>query len=118
LNVNMGVLTDVFKPGGPCLTPVGPEQELLLSKGNVGILLGPDGRASRKASLTWSDTPLGLAFSRPYAVALLPNYVEIRSVNRLSSNGLAQVEFLLSLGTCRFVITLLQKSCVEWLSVR
>lgn len=93
VNTSTGAVSELFKANGePCITQLDPAStELLLAKGNVGIFLGPDGRISRKASLTWSDAPLGLAFSQPYAVALLPNYIEIRSVQRMSANGLAQV---------------------------
>ena len=95
MNANTGAITELFKPGGPCITSLGPSSELLLAKGNVGIFLGSDGRISRKASLTWSDAPVATTHSHPYAVALLPNYVEIRSVQRVSANGLAQVDQLL-----------------------
>ena len=41
--------------------------------------------------LTWSDAPLAAAYSHPYVVALLPGHVEIRSVQDLTQEGLAQV---------------------------
>ena len=91
LNANTGTYTELFKPGGPCIAPLASGTELLVCKGNVGLVVGPDGRASRRAGLTWSDQSTALAMSHPYAVALLPNYVEIRSVHRVSANGLAQV---------------------------
>ena len=91
LNANTGTFTELFKPGGPCIAPMRGENELLVCKGNVGLILGQDGRVSRRGSLTWSDLPLTLTASHPYAIALLPNYVEIRSVHRISANGLAQV---------------------------
>ena len=91
LNANTGIFTELFKPGGPCIAPLRGDNELLICKGNVGLILGQDGRVSRRGSLTWSDLPLTLTASHPYAIALLPNYVEIRSVHRISANGLAQV---------------------------
>lgn len=91
LNANTGVTIELFKPGGPCIAPLNSSNELLICKEKVGLILGQDGRASRRAGLTFSDQPGALVVSHPYAVALLPNYVEIRSVHRVSANGLAQV---------------------------
>ncbi|KAK9829459.1 hypothetical protein WJX72_005979 [[Myrmecia] bisecta] len=89
-----GALTDLFstgnKPGAPCMVPVS-KTELLLAKDNVGIFIGPDGKPSRKVGLTWSDCPVALAYSRPYVIALLPNYIEVRSAERVSQHGMAQV---------------------------
>lgn len=118
-----GGVSELFKQTGePCIAVLHSSGELLLSKGNVGIFLGQDGRISRKSSLTWSDSPIAVAFSHPYAVALLPNYIEIRSVQRVSANGLAQVRS--SLGNCNFQLHLSASSqqsmshCYQQVSVR
>lgn len=99
LNANTGAITELFKPGGLCITPLGPGGDVLVSKGNVGITVGQDGRVSRRAGLTWSDQPVAVSYSHPYAIALLPNYVEIRLVHRVSNNGLAQVRVIHYLST-------------------
>lgn len=82
LNASTGALNELFpggKPGNPCITRLAAG-ELLLARDNVGIFLGPDAKVSRKLGLTWSDSPSAIAFSAPYAIALLPNYVECRLV--------------------------------------
>lgn len=82
LNASTGALNELFpggKPGNPCITRLAAG-ELLLARDNVGIFLGPDAKVSRKLGLTWSDSPCAIAFSAPYAIALLPNYVECRRV--------------------------------------
>ena len=53
VHVNTGALTELFscgKAGTPVIVPLS-SGELLLSKDNVGIFIGPDGKPSRKARL-------------------------------------------------------------------
>ena len=38
---------------------------------------GPDGKLSKRESITWSDSPVQLGCCAPYAVALLPKYIEV-----------------------------------------
>ena len=50
VHVNTGALTELFscgKTGMPVIVPLS-SGELLLSKENVGIFIGPDGKPSRK----------------------------------------------------------------------
>jgi len=50
VHVNTGALTELFscgKSGTPVIVPLS-SKELLLSKENVGIFIGPDGKPSRK----------------------------------------------------------------------
>ena len=50
VHVNTGALTELFacgKSGTPVIVPL-PSGELLLSKENVGIFIGADGKPSRK----------------------------------------------------------------------
>ena len=53
VHVNTGALTELFacgKAGTPVIVPLS-SGELLLSKENVGIFIGPDGKPSRKVRL-------------------------------------------------------------------
>lgn len=54
VNVNTGAQTELFscgKAGTPVIVPLS-SGELLLSKENVGIFIGADGKPSRKVCLT------------------------------------------------------------------
>ena len=62
VHVNTGALTELFscgKSGTPVIVPLS-SGELLLSKENVGIFIGADGKPSRKVHCTYILTP-GLA---------------------------------------------------------
>eukprot|EP00899_Mesostigma_viride_P000549 jgi/Mesvir1/10495/Mv15048-RA.1 len=77
-----GAITELFatgRSGAPLILKLS-EGELLLGKGNSGIFTGVDGKPTRKSSLRWSDTPLAVLACPPYALALLPRFVEIRLV--------------------------------------
>ncbi len=59
VHVNTGALTELFscgKSGTPVIVPLS-SGELLLSKENVGIFIGADGKPSRKVSYTYTVTP-------------------------------------------------------------
>ena len=43
VNANTGSITELFKPGARCMTPVG-NGELLLAKANAGIFVGSEGK--------------------------------------------------------------------------
>lgn len=56
----------------------------------VQLYAGTNGKLSKRPGITWSDGPVAVTFSRPYAVAVLPGYIEasclqsgpcLRSVN-------------------------------------
>jgi hypothetical protein len=88
-----GALAELFttgRPGAPVIAPLGGG-ELLLLKDSVGLAVGADGRPARRPPLNWSDTPAAVAVSAPYALALLPGFVEVRGVARAAAGGPAQV---------------------------
>lgn len=37
---------------------------------------GGNGKLSKRAGIPWSDTPVAVTYSRPYAVAVLPGHIE------------------------------------------
>ena len=45
----------------------------------------------RQVGLMFSEAPVAAAYSHPYVVALLPGHIEVRSVQDLSQQALAQV---------------------------
>ena len=92
MDTGTGALAELFttgKPGAPLVTPLGGG-ELLLLKDSVGIALGPDARPARRPPLNWSDAPAAVAVSAPYALGLLPGFVEVRGASRAAAGGPAQ----------------------------
>lgn len=97
MDTGTGALTELFttgKPGAPLVTPLGGG-ELLLLKDSVGIALGADGRPARRPPLNWADAPAGVAVSAPYALGLLPGFVEVRGATRAAAGGPAQARTLM-----------------------
>ncbi|KAA6422986.1 MAG: vam6 Vps39 isoform X1 [Trebouxia sp. A1-2] len=70
-----------------CITEVS-RTELLVNLHTSSLFLGGNAKLSERPSITWSDHPVAVAYSRPYAVAMLP--VQVRSAHRLSDHGLTQ----------------------------
>lgn len=97
MDTGTGALAELFttgKPGAPLVTPLGGGEVLLL-KDSVGIALGADGRPARRPPLNWSEAPAGVAVSAPYALGLLPGFVEVRGASRTAASGPAQVRTLM-----------------------
>ena len=42
----------------------------------VQLYAGANGKLSKRPGITWSDSPVAVAFSKPYAVAVLPGHIE------------------------------------------
>jgi hypothetical protein len=63
----------------------------LVTKDSVSYFLGPDGKPSRKTTLTWSQPPNALVAGRLYVAALLPGGVEVKSISRVGASAAAQV---------------------------
>lgn len=38
---------------------------------------GGSGKLSKRPGITWSDTPVAVTYSKPYAVAVLPGHIEV-----------------------------------------
>ena len=93
LNVDQGTVTDLLKSSAICMTKLTPSDELIVAKGNVGSFLLASGRVSRRM-LLWSDTPVAMAYSQPYAIAFFSGYIEVRPAHHDSANALAQVQNL------------------------
>ncbi|CAI2165267.1 3075_t:CDS:10 [Funneliformis geosporum] len=63
----------------PLLTRL-PNNEILLVKDNESIIVGLDGKPTRKAEIDWSGTPEEIGYSHPYLIAILPKNVEVRNI--------------------------------------
>ena len=50
---------------------------MLLTKDNLGMFVGHDGKVTRQHGMTWSEVPHAVSCSYPYAMGLLPAYIEV-----------------------------------------
>ncbi|KAG6600618.1 Vam6/Vps39-like protein [Cucurbita argyrosperma subsp. argyrosperma] len=82
LNATSGTLTDVFPSGrlAPPLVVSLPSGELLLGKDNIGVFVDQNGKLLQEGRICWSEAPSVVVIQNPYAVALLPRYIEVRSL--------------------------------------
>lgn len=47
---------------------------------------GGNGKLSKRPGITWSDAPVAVTFSKPYAVAVLPGHIEASSLLSITQN--------------------------------
>ncbi|KAG2376099.1 uncharacterized protein HKW66_Vig0157470 [Vigna angularis] len=82
LNASNGTLSEVFTSGrlAPPLVVSLPTGELLLGKENIGVFVDQNGKLLPEGRICWSEAPLEVVIQKPYAIALLPRFVEIRSL--------------------------------------
>ncbi|CAN6680331.1 unnamed protein product [Malus baccata var. baccata] len=81
LNSTNGAMSEVFPSGriAPPLVVSFPSGELLLGKDNIGVFVDQNGKLCQEGRVCWSDPPNVVVIQKPYAIALLPRYVEVRS---------------------------------------
>ncbi|KAI4325729.1 hypothetical protein MLD38_031103 [Melastoma candidum] len=82
MNSSNGALSEVFPCGRlapPFVVPL-PSGELILGKDNIGVIVDQTGKLLPEGRICWSEAPLEVVIQKPYVVALLPRYVEIRSL--------------------------------------
>ncbi|CAI7928243.1 unnamed protein product [Closterium sp. NIES-54] len=56
-----------------------PRGEMLVGKDSIGLFLDASGRPLRSHGINWSRPPSHVAVMPPYALAKLPNYIEVWS---------------------------------------
>eukprot|EP01116_Phalansterium_solitarium_P000135 TRINITY_DN10090_c0_g1_i1.p1 TRINITY_DN10090_c0_g1~~TRINITY_DN10090_c0_g1_i1.p1 ORF type:complete len:892 (-),score=174.91 TRINITY_DN10090_c0_g1_i1:69-2744(-) len=80
-NLGTGEVKELFPTGKTQIPQINvlPNEQLLLGKDNISIFIGFDGKPTRKYGLSWSETPLEIAYAFPYVIGLLPSKVEVRS---------------------------------------
>ncbi len=81
LHVQSGTLTELF-PTGKSASPVAaplPSDQVLLSRDDISIFIGFDGKTTRKFGLSWSETPICLGHYYPYVIAILSKFLEVRT---------------------------------------
>ncbi|MED6150232.1 Vam6/Vps39-like protein [Stylosanthes scabra] len=82
LNAVNGSLSEVFTSGrlAPPLVVSLPSGELLLGKENIGVLVDQNRKLIPDGRICWSEAPIEVVIQMPYVIALLPRFVEIRSL--------------------------------------
>ncbi|KAI6695399.1 hypothetical protein NL676_023109 [Syzygium grande] len=82
MNATNGALSEVFPCGRlapPLVVPL-PSGELMLGKDNIGVFVDQTGKLLPEGRICWSEAPQEVVIQKPYAIGLLPRYVEIRSL--------------------------------------
>lgn len=82
LNSTNGALTEIFPSGrlAPPLVVSLPSGQLLLGKDNIGVFVDQNGKLIQEGRICWSEAPSAVIIQKPYAIALLPRFVEVRSL--------------------------------------
>lgn len=82
LNATNGALSEVFSSGkiAPPLVVALPSGELILGKENIGVFVDQNGKLLQADRICWSEAPTVVVIQKPYAIALFPRRVEIRSL--------------------------------------
>ncbi|KAI3669597.1 hypothetical protein L6452_40871 [Arctium lappa] len=82
LNAINGALSEIFPSGriAPPLVVSLPSGEILLGKDNIGVLVDQNGKLLPEGRICWSEAPTAVVIRSPYAIALLPKHIEIRSL--------------------------------------
>ncbi|EOX92571.1 hypothetical protein QUC31_003706 [Theobroma cacao] len=82
LNAMNGALSEVFSSGkiAPPLVVALPSGELILGKENIGVFVDQNGKLLQADRICWSEAPTVVVIEKPYAIALFPRRVEIRSL--------------------------------------
>ncbi|KAL5557285.1 hypothetical protein UlMin_039521 [Ulmus minor] len=82
LNATNGTLSEIFPSGrlAPPLVVSLPSGELLLGKDNIGVFVDQNGKLVQEGRICWSEAPAVVIIQKPYAIGLLPRFVEVRSL--------------------------------------
>ncbi|KAJ9564640.1 hypothetical protein OSB04_000606 [Centaurea solstitialis] len=51
-----------------------------LTEDNIGVLVDQNGKLLQEGRICWSEAPISVVIQKPYAMALLPRHIEIRSL--------------------------------------
>ncbi|KAK9948620.1 hypothetical protein M0R45_004187 [Rubus argutus] len=82
LNATNGSLNEIFPSGrlAPPLVVSLPSGELLLGKDKIGVFVDQNGKLLHEGRICWSENPTVVVIQNPYGLALVPRYVEVRSL--------------------------------------
>ncbi|GAB1601255.1 vam6/Vps39-like protein [Argonauta hians] len=83
IKVNDGNLKELFSLGGKRSEPLVAklsDNQITLGRNEMSIFIDEEGSPSQKYPLQWTDIPIALVHDPPYIIAVLPKYVEVRTI--------------------------------------
>ncbi|XP_071079249.1 vam6/Vps39-like protein isoform X1 [Haliotis cracherodii] len=84
ISVKNGELTELFPVGSRQVEPIVTRlanDRLALGRDEMSILIDAEGKPARKEPVKWSDIPIAIEHNPPYVLAILPKYVEVRTID-------------------------------------
>ncbi|MFS7973296.1 putative transcription factor WD40-like family [Helianthus anomalus] len=82
-NATNGVVSEVLQSGRiapPLVVSLSSSGEMILGKDNIGVVVDQNGKLFPEGRICWSEAPTAVVIQKPYAIALLPKHIEIRSL--------------------------------------
>ncbi|RUS79603.1 hypothetical protein EGW08_012628 [Elysia chlorotica] len=83
INSKTGNLKELFPVGNNQRYPIVTrlfDNRLALGRDAMSILINSEGDPTQKEPINWSDIPQAMEHSLPYLVAILPKFVEVRTI--------------------------------------
>ncbi|XP_011445059.3 vam6/Vps39-like protein [Magallana gigas] len=83
VKVNSGDTKELFPLGSKQQDPIIArldDDRLMLGRDESSILIDSDGNPTQRYPISWSDLPIQIENNPPYVIAVLPKYVEVRTV--------------------------------------
>ncbi|KAK6183438.1 hypothetical protein SNE40_010920 [Patella caerulea] len=109
INSKNGDLKELFPLGSRQLEPLVTklaDNRLALGRDIMSILINAEGEPTQKHPVKWSDIPVALQHDPPYLIAILPKYVEIRTIEPqriIQSIDLSKARFVCHGSGCVYV---------------
>ncbi|XP_059173340.1 vam6/Vps39-like protein [Physella acuta] len=83
INSKTGGLKELFPVGSSQPDPIVThlhDNRLALGRDAMSILINSDGDPTQKEPINWSEIPIAMEHIPPYLIAILPKYVEVRTI--------------------------------------
>ncbi|XP_061651519.1 vam6/Vps39-like protein isoform X2 [Phyllopteryx taeniolatus] len=77
-----GTMKELFPTGKqlePLVTPLA-DGKVAVGQDDLTVVLNEEGICTQKCALNWTDIPIAMEHQPPYIIAVLPRYVEIRTL--------------------------------------
>ncbi|XP_005090680.1 vam6/Vps39-like protein [Aplysia californica] len=84
INSTTGNLKELFPVGANQPDPIVTrlhDHRLALGRDHMSILINADGDPTQKEPILWSEIPTAMEHCPPYLIAILPKYVEVRTID-------------------------------------
>uniref|UniRef100_A0A1A8M4V5 Vacuolar protein sorting 39 homolog n=1 Tax=Nothobranchius pienaari TaxID=704102 RepID=A0A1A8M4V5_9TELE len=99
-----GSIKELFPTGKqlePLVTPLA-DGKVAVGQDDLTVVLNEEGVCTQKCALNWTDIPIAMEHQPPYIIAVLPRYVEIRTIEPrllVQSVELQRPRFITSAGS-------------------